>query len=160
MLINNAGINLKDQPDKARFHRVFDFDVDEMQLMLRINALRPISLVRELLPLLERGEPGRILNISSWLGSIGEKQSPGHYGYAGSKALLNMLTRALALEVAGRGVYAAAVNPGWMRTRMGGDRAELTPDESAASIIRHVLEVLDDTRTGGFYNRDGTEHPW
>jgi NAD(P)-dependent dehydrogenase (short-subunit alcohol dehydrogenase family) len=163
VLVNNAGVNLKDQPDKERFNKVFriaDFDVDEMQGMLRANALLPTLLVRHLLPLLREAMPGRVINISSWLGSIGEKAGPGHYGYAGSKALLNMMTKAAALELAGQGVYFAAVNPGWMRTKMGGDSATLTPDESAAGIVANVIDKLDGERTGRFFNWDGSVHPW
>jgi NAD(P)-dependent dehydrogenase (short-subunit alcohol dehydrogenase family) len=163
VLVNNAGVNLKDQPDKARFHRVFriaDFDVDEMQGMMRVNALLPTLLIRHLLPLLREAKPGRVVNISSWLGSISEKTGPGHYGYAGSKALLNMMTRAAALELAEQDVYVAAVNPGWMRTRMGGDKATLDPEESAAGIVAKVIERLDRSRTGRFFNWDGSEHPW
>jgi NAD(P)-dependent dehydrogenase (short-subunit alcohol dehydrogenase family) len=163
VLINNAGVNLKDQPDKARFSSVFriaDFDVDEMTAMMRTNALLPTLLIRHLLPLLRAGEPGKVINISSWLGSIGEKSVPGHYGYAGSKSLLNMMTKAAAIELADQGVYLAAVNPGWMRTRMGGDSATLSPEESAASIVEHVIEPLNAMRTGRFFNWDGTEHPW
>jgi NAD(P)-dependent dehydrogenase (short-subunit alcohol dehydrogenase family) len=163
VLVNNAGINLKDQPDKERFNKVFriaDFDVDEMQGMMRANALLPTLLVRHLLPLLRAAEPGRVINISSWLGSIGEKAGPGHYGYAGSKSLLNMMTKAAALELAGQGVYVASVNPGWMRTKMGGDSATLSPDESAAGIVANVIDKLDAERTGRFYNWDGSEHPW
>ena len=114
-----------------------------------------------------------VFNVSSSLGSIGGKTSGGHYGYAGSKAFLNMFTRAMALEFAAGAEREGAVdapdaprrsavafNPGWMRTDMGGARADTAPEDVAARILAlHESGTLAGAN-GRFLNADGTEHEW
>ena len=114
LLINNAGFNPKDKKgDPDYFRSTFEiesFSADNVVESMSINALMPTELVSKLLPNL--ADDAVVLNISSWLGSIGGKDMGGHYGYAGSKALLNMMTRALALEWQETARAAVAFNPG------------------------------------------------
>jgi short-subunit dehydrogenase len=90
LLINNAGFNPKDSQDPAYFPSTFtikNFLAKNVAESMWINALMPMQLISQMLPVLT--DNAVVLNISSWLGSIGGKTMPGHYGYAGSKALLN-----------------------------------------------------------------------
>ncbi len=95
LLINNAGFNPKDKKgDPNYFQSTFKIDHfsgTNVAESMWINALMPTELVSKLLP--NPTDDAVVLNISSWLGSIGEKDMGGHYGYAGSKALLNIMTR-------------------------------------------------------------------
>jgi NAD(P)-dependent dehydrogenase (short-subunit alcohol dehydrogenase family) len=100
-----------------------------------------------------------VINISSDAGSISRMRSGRGYSYYGSKAALNMFTRALAFDRIMRGVIVVALHPGWVRTDMGGSMAPLTPAESVRSIL-HLLDTLDETETGKFLNHDGREIPW
>ncbi|MEL6640432.1 MAG: SDR family NAD(P)-dependent oxidoreductase [Pseudomonadota bacterium] len=162
LLVNNAGFNPKDRkynPDYFRSTFAIDnFAAVNVAESIWINALAPIELVSKLLPRLAKD--GVVLNISSWLGSIGGKSSGGHYGYAGSKALLNMMTRALSLEWSGTKRSAVALNPGWMKTDMGGAKADLTPEQTATDILELYANGTLSGKNGNFLNADGTAHPW
>lgn len=162
LLVNNAGFNPKDRKDDPDYFKstftIESFSAENVAESMWINALAPTELVSLLLPVLTADAV--VLNISSWLGSIGGKSSGGHYGYAGSKALLNMMTRALACEWVDTGRVAVALNPGWMSTDMGGAKAERSPEQTATDILRlYDTEALR-AANGKFLNADGTEHPW
>lgn len=162
LLINNAGFNPKDRKDDPDYFQstftIKHFDAANVADSLWINALAPIALVSRLLPILS--DEAVVLNISSWLGSIGNKTSGGHYGYAGSKALLNMFTRAAALEFVDTDRSAVALNPGWMRTDMGGSRADKAPEDVAQAVFALWKDGTLSASNGHFLNTDGSDHPW
>lgn len=162
LLVNNAGFNPKDRKDDPDYFRstfaIESFSAENVAQSMWINALAPTELVSRLLPSLS--DEAVVVNISSWLGSIGGKASGDHYGYAGSKALLNMMTRALAGEWKDTARSAVALNPGWMSTDMGGAKAEKTPDQTAAAVLRLYTEGSLAVANGKFLNADGSEHPW
>ncbi len=161
LVINNAGYNPKDSSDKDYFQSTFKishFSGKNVAKSLQINALAPTELVSKLLAFM--AEDAVVLNISSWLGSIATKEIPGHYGYAGSKALLNMFTKAMALEFAETPRSAIALNPGWMRTDMGGARAEITPEDVAERILSLYESGQLHANNGAFLNTDGSHHLW
>ncbi len=162
LVIHNAGFNPKDRktPD-GYFQSTFtisQFSGAHVAESLWINAVMPMELTARLLPIL--APKATVLGISSWLGSIGGKTGGGHYGYAGSKALLNMFLRGLALEFGDTGRSAVALNPGWMQTDMGGGRADLSPDEVATRIVTLAETGLLARSNGAFINSDGSPHPW
>ena len=162
LLINNAGFNPKDRKDDPNYFqstfKIEHFDASNVAESLWINALAPVTLISRLLPNLT--DDAVALNISSWLGSIDGKTSGGHYGYAGSKALLNMFTRAVALEFSDTNKSAVALNPGWMRTDMGGSNAERTPTEVAQAVFALWRGGKLSAANGKFLNTDGSIHPW
>lgn len=162
LLINNAGFNPKDKKgDPDYFQSTFaieHFSATNVSESMLINALMPTELVSKLLPNLT--DDAVVLNVSSWLGSIGEKDMGGHYGYAGSKALLNMMTRAIALEWQGSPRAAVALNPGWMQTDMGGGNAKRTPEDTASDILALYQSGDLGRANGRFINADGSEHAW
>lgn len=160
VLINNAGIySLKSaawNPETTGFGALA---ADDLLAVYRVNTVGPLLLAKAMLPLLARARGARVVNISSRLGSVGEKTSGGDYAYCGSKAALNIMTRALAADLAPQGVTAFAMTPGWVRTDMGGPQATLSPEES----VRGMLRVIDGVRprdAGRFVDQEGEDQPW
>ena len=160
-IINNAGYNPKDSQDKEYFQSTFQintFSGQNVAKSLHINALAPMELISKLLPSLK--DDAAILNISSWLGSINKKSNGGHYGYGGSKALLNMFTKALALELKDSNKTAVALNPGWMRTDMGGSNGKFSTEDVSKAILDLYLQQTLHQENGAFLNIDGSHHDW
>lgn len=161
LLVNNAGINSMSAgiPDEQRNLKLGTLEAEGIATMVRVNAIGPILVTQALLPLLEAADDPRVILISSWLGSMGKKAKGGNYGYCGSKATLNMLGRALALDLVDKKITCALFNPGWVQTDMGGKRADLTPEDSVGGILKAAMALtLDDN--GRFLNHDGEDHPW
>ena len=170
LLIHNAGFNPKDIKDDEG-HMFFDstfyvkhFSALNVAECCKVNALHPMELTGKLLSNGLLSDSCIVLGLSSWLGSITNKDFPGHYGYAGSKALFNMCLKGLALEFAkdpDTSRCAIALNPGWMATDMGGANAEQTPEQVAKAIYDMVMDdgyLLG--QNGKFLNVDRTEHAW
>ena len=149
LLIANAGTNDPMNPDSADEAR-------RWAKMMVVNAIGPFMLARSLLPRIGGG--GRLIAITSGMGSLAEN-SGGWIPYRTSKAALNMAWSNLALEARRHGVTAAMLSPGWVKTRMGGAGAELTPEQSV-SAMRQLIERLTIADSGKFLRRDGSEIPW
>jgi len=134
VLINNAAVYLEgDRPaleDDPGSHWLQTFDV---------NALGPLRVTRQFLPLLKKGRRKVIVNISSEAGSIADCWRDREYAYCMSKAALNMQSRILQNYLAPGGFKVLAIHPGWMRTDMGGPNADIDPGESAAGIFALVM---------------------
>jgi NAD(P)-dependent dehydrogenase (short-subunit alcohol dehydrogenase family) len=164
-IIHNAGFNPKDQKQiPGYFESTFyckDFSAANVAESMMINALHPMELTGRLMPIL--ANDASVLAISSWLGSIGSKTVPGHYGYTGSKALMNMCIKGLSLEFNNDKEHArsaVAINPGWMKTDMGGTNADITPEQVAERILKMLQDGFIQTANGKFINTDRSEHPW
>jgi NAD(P)-dependent dehydrogenase (short-subunit alcohol dehydrogenase family) len=150
VLVNNAGKNAKGAALGAY--------TDALLLeLVHTNAVAPVMLGQAFLPLLARGTNPRLVNVSTQVGSFGWNQAGTSAPYAASKAALNMYTRALAREA--RGITTIAVHPGWVKTDMGGPSATLTVVESA-TYLRTLVDRLEPSDSGQFFNYDGTPHPW
>ncbi len=158
-LINNAGINSRSLPPGQGNVSFGELEPAGMLRMIEVNALAPVLLVQRFVELLARGAHPRVAHVSSWFGSISETVRGFNYGYAASKACLNMLGRNLAFDLEVRKIRSALFNPGWVRTDMGGPNAKIDP----ADAVEGVLKVLDDLAPediGGFFDHDGTPHAW
>ncbi|HVM22391.1 MAG TPA: SDR family oxidoreductase [Sphingomicrobium sp.] len=125
---------------------------------LAVNTVAPYLLARSVLSLVERSR-GKLVAITSKMGSIDDNSSGGFLAYRTSKTALNSAWRNLALDVGRSGIVAAVLHPGWVRTRMGGSAAPLEPQESVAGM-RRVIEQLGPGHSGGFFNYDGSAIPW
>ena len=150
LLIANAGTN---HPMNAATAR----EAADWAVMMTVNAISPFMLATALLPKLAETK-GKAVAISSGMGSIAENGG-GWVPYRASKAALNMAWRSLALQARGKGVTAVVLSPGWVKTRMGGAGAEITPEESVSSM-RALIDRLTIDQTGRFLRRDGSEIPW
>jgi NAD(P)-dependent dehydrogenase (short-subunit alcohol dehydrogenase family) len=147
-LLNNAGINAV--PNQTALN-VNEKDVQEH---ISVNVMGPAKTVEALLPHLAKGSV--IVNMSSGLGSCGNGVVHSA-AYSISKAALNMLTVHQAGELKEKGVKVISMDPGWVKTRMGGAGATLQPQESIRGMLR-VIHGLEGT--GKFYRYDGSEVPW
>ncbi len=150
LLIANAGTS---HPMDTRTAQ----EARDWQVMMMVNAIAPFQIGQALLPRVAEAR-GKMIAISSGMGSIAEN-SGGWIPYRTSKAALNMAWNSLALEARGSGVIAALLSPGWVKTRMGGPGAEISPEESVSSM-RRLIERLTIEQTGSFLRRDGSQIPW
>lgn len=152
VLVNNAGVADRSEPgiettDLAMFERT-----------LAVNTLGPLRVTQALLPNLRAGERKHIVNMSSRLGSIALNN--GKYpAYRASKAALNQVSRNLSVDLGKQGFVVVVVHPGWVRTEMGGAEAPLLPDESVRGLVA-LIEKLDASNNGRFYDYLGAEIPW
>lgn len=160
ILINNAGVYSRWSrhwdPDATLFDTVTQ---EELVDTFRINAAGPMLIIEHFLNLVRASRRGRILNVSSLVGSVSQKTSGGDYAYAASKAALNIMTRSLAAELAPEGITVIAITPGWVRTEMGGGEATLSPAESVRGILS-VAARLTPKDAGRFLDYQGEEQPW
>jgi NAD(P)-dependent dehydrogenase (short-subunit alcohol dehydrogenase family) len=122
-----------------------------------VNTIAPFLLAQSVLPLVARAN-GKLIGISTRMGSIDDNTSGGFIAYRSSKSALNSAWRSLAIDNRGK-VVAAVLHPGWVQTRMGGASAPLEPKDSVAGM-RRVIESLGPEQSGGFYSYDGSEIPW
>jgi NAD(P)-dependent dehydrogenase (short-subunit alcohol dehydrogenase family) len=128
VLVNNAGLLLDENSD------VLAVDVEHFRDCMETNVYGPLCLAQALMPgMISRGY-GRVVNVSSGAGrisSISDYAPP----YSLSKAALNALTRLLASATGGGDVLVNAVDPGWVRTDMGGAAAPRSVAQGADTIV-------------------------
>jgi len=159
ILVNNAGINdPQDGPPSAAA-------LDAVERVFRTNFLGALAVTQSLLPLLRKARSGRIVNVSSGLGSLAQNGDPNYssaaiklIGYSAAKAALNMLTVQLAYELRDTAIKVNSADPGYTATDLNGHRGHQTIPEGAAEAIRLAL-LPEGGPTGSFSNRDGGV-PW
>jgi NAD(P)-dependent dehydrogenase (short-subunit alcohol dehydrogenase family) len=152
VLINNAGVAGNWSTSLATF------DADEALRCFDTNALGAIRLTRALVGNL-RAARGKVVNMTSRMGSIGDNGSGRGYAYRMSKAALNMATRNIAHEVKGFGGVAVALHPGWVKTDMGGDGATEEIGDAVRRIVA-LIDGLDAGKSARFWHAKGEELPW
>lgn len=153
LLLNNAGVG------GPRDQQIGGLDYSAWARVLDANSLGPMRVVEAFLENVARSRLKRIVTITSGMGSLADNTSGGSYAYRSSKAAVNMVMRSLAIDLAPRGITCVVVNPGWVRTDMGGPRGTLTPAESIKSL-RSVIAALRPEDSGRFLNYDGKPYPW
>ncbi len=152
LVINNAGISSESKTLAL-------LDVAELQKNFMVNAIAPMLVTRAVLANLRAGQRKTVIQISSILGSIAGNTGGSSYGYRASKAALNQFNRSLAASLGPEGFTCVSMHPGWVRTDMGGPRADLSVEDSVAHMLRTV-EALSPAQNGAFLNYDGTPLPW
>jgi len=163
LLVNNAGVNPKDYSDKEQMEGAFYLDkllAEPMLQTIHANSISPLLMMKHFRAMLKNAEMGKVINISSWLGSVNTIEWGYHFGYCGSKNLLNMLNKMAAIDLKEDRIVSVCVNPGWVQTDMGGSKAEFTPEQSALNIFNHVVAKIQLSDAGKFLNHDGQDHPW
>ena len=151
VLVNNAGIS----NDEGQ--RGVDADLGRVREALEANLFGAWRLCELAIPLMQRGDYGRIVNVSTGLAAL-EDMGGGSPGYRVSKTSLNALTRILASELRGSGILVNAVNPGWVQTDMGGSGAPRPVEEGADTLVWSAT-LPNNGPTGGFF-RDRRPIPW
>ena len=150
LLIANAGTWIPEQAESAEEAR-------EWAAMMVANCIAPYLLAKAVLPRVVEAK-GKLVALTSGMGSIWES-SGGYVPYRTSKAALNMAWHSLAIEAKPLGVVAAVIDPGWVKTRMGGPNAPILPERSVGDM-RRLIERLGPGQSGKFLKRDGSEHAW
>lgn len=159
VLVNNAGIvdpgdGLPGQVSEPALRRIFE-----------TNFFGQVLFTQPLLPLLRAAAGGRIVNVSTGLGSLAtnaDPESPFYHAkilaYNASKAALNMFTVNLAYELRDTRVKVNAAIPGYVATDLTGHQGPMTVEEGAREILR-LARLPDDGPTGGFFY-EGQAYPW
>ncbi len=165
VLVNNAGIlpeatadDIERPLDPRMFRETFE-----------TNVFGAVTVTKAFLPLLRRSDAGRIVNVSSTMGSLNEQGNPAspYYNlivpaYQMSKAALNGLTIALAKSLTDTPIRVNSVCPGWVQTDLGGpDNRAAAPTTAgeAAQIVVDMAQISPDGPTGQFVDRSGSV-PW
>lgn len=143
VLVNNAGIS-----DGPQNPVTIDFAVAEQ--VWDVNVTGAWRTANAVIPIMRDKGYGRIVNVSSTLGSLHHMTKASEPAYRVSKAALNALTRVLAANVAGTGILVNAASPGWVRTDLGGPNAPRTVEQGADTPV-WLATLPDDGPTGGFF---------
>ena len=159
VLVNNAGIGDRaDGPPSGT-------SLEAVRRVFETNFVGTLAVTQVMLPLLRKSSAGRIVNLSSGLGSLRRNGDPAwafapfrFLGYSASKAALHMLTVQLASELTGSRIKVNSADPGFTATDLNDHRGTQTVAEGAAEAVRLAL-LADDGPTGKFFNSSG-EEPW
>lgn len=151
-LVNNAGV----YGSKSSFE---ELEVDDMIERFQVNSLGAVRMTQAFLPNLRAGSGKKIVSVTSKMGSMADNSSGGSYGYRMSKAALNMFNTSLSNDLAHEGFVCCVVHPGWVQTRMGGSSAPTSVEESVRGLCR-VIDELDASKNGGFFDFTGEIIPW
>jgi NAD(P)-dependent dehydrogenase (short-subunit alcohol dehydrogenase family) len=160
ILVNNAGVMLDDETKK-----VSEQTLETWRKTFDTNLFGLIATTQAFLPLLRKSEAGRIVNLSSILGSITFHATPGSpvydnkvAAYNVSKSAVNAYTVQLAYELKDSKIKVNAAHPGWVKTNMGGEGATMEiPDGAKTSV---ALATLGDDGPNGAYVHLGESLPW
>ncbi len=151
ILVNNAGIMIEEG----------DADpLEELEVIrdtMQTNVYGPFLLCRLAIPIMKSRRHGRIVNLSSSMGSLSE-MGAGYIAYRLSKAGINVVTRVIAAETEGMGILVNSVDPGWVQTGMGGRGATRTLAKGAETVT-WLATLADNGPTGAFF-RDRKAIAW
>ena len=153
LLVNNAGTS------GIPGQRTGRIDYENWVRVLDVNTMGPLRVIEAFVDHIARSDRRLIVTITSGMGSLAENTSGGSIAYRTSKAAVNMAMRSVSAELAPRDITCVVVNPGWVKTRMGGATAPLPVQESVATM-RRLFEELRRGDSGKFLDHDGGEHPW
>jgi len=157
VLVNNAGIALDGGEGGVT--------VDTLRRTYETNVFGVFAVTKALTFLLEKSGAGRIVNLSSGLGSLAQNSDP-EWGFAAvkpiaynsSKAALNMLTVVFAAELKEAGIKVNAADPGYTATDLNQHSGPRTVEQGATIAVR-LATLPDDGPTGGYFDEDGVV-PW
>jgi NAD(P)-dependent dehydrogenase (short-subunit alcohol dehydrogenase family) len=164
VLVNNAGVAT------GGYTAPTEASLEDMHAVYEVNVFGPVRVTQAFVPFLRKAGQGRIVMMSSRLGSIGEQldMTSGTYGvnllgYNSSKSALNMITVSFAKELAAHGIKVNAANPGYVATDLNNNQGYRSVAQGAAIAV-HLATLGPMGPTAGFFN-DGTEatvgrHAW
>lgn len=158
VLINNAGVYSSHGSDEPE-ERLGTLHFEDALTVLRVNAVAPLLVAQQYMDLLRAGHKAKIVSISSGYGSVSANTGDFPYYYSASKAALNMFMRSLAVDAQHWGITTVLLDPGWVRTDMGGRAAPLTPRQAVEGML-HVIDTLTPHHNGRFFTWRGREQVW
>jgi NAD(P)-dependent dehydrogenase (short-subunit alcohol dehydrogenase family) len=164
VLVNNAGVQL-DFPGFMPGNSTETVSMDILKQTFETNYFAPIALTQKLLPLLKKSTVGRIVNVSSIMGSLAlhaDSNSP-IYGikllaYNSSKTALNQFTLHLAEALKDSPIKVNSAHPGWVKTDLGGEYAPMSIEDGVKTIVD--LSTLDENGPTGAFIHLGESLPW
>ena len=161
ILVNNAGVMFEGLGENT----TTSVSDDTLRETFDTNFFAVVSVTRAMLPLLKKSDAGRIVNVSSILGSLSlgaTKGSPIYqvktFAYNASKAALNAFTIHLAHELKGTNIKVNSAHPGWVKTDMGGEQAPMELHEGGKTSVA-LATLPEDGPTGGYFHL-GKSLPW
>lgn len=166
LVINCVGL-LHDgslQPEKS----LKQINSEHLMRYFQVNSIGGVLLAKHLLPLFRHSDRSIFASISAKIGSIGDNQLGGWYGYRASKAALNMFMRTVAIEYSRKSPQTIVVtlHPGTTNTRLSKPfqknvpADKLFPVERTVTQLLGVIEKLDTGDSGQFFSWDGSKLPW
>jgi len=166
LLINNAGIlsgssrGLSANDDDAG-QSFNSLDAAAWGKVLYTNCISQMMVTQKLMSNLRLSGHAKIIMMSSRWGSLEsvDNYSPDYIAYRSSKAALNMAMRILAQTLMPEEIIVVSLNPGWVKTDMGGEGADITPEVSVTGM-RKVIDGLTMKKTGLFFRYSGEPVPW
>jgi NAD(P)-dependent dehydrogenase (short-subunit alcohol dehydrogenase family) len=167
ILVNNAGVLKEGQisPNGPAPNPVSAVSPEILRETFETNFFGPVALTQKLLPLMRKGPAGRIVNVSSILGSLTLHSDPNSpiypfktFAYDTSKAALNAFTVHLAHELRDTKIKVNSAHPGWVKTDMGGPDAMMEVSEGGKTSAQ-LATLRDDGPNGGFFHL-GEPVPW
>ncbi len=154
LLINNAGI----YGPRGQGQDLDRITAEEMLRVFNTNAVAPLRVVQALLPRLQRGR-AVIANISSKMGSVSDNSSGGVYAYRAAKSALGIISRSMAVDLAGDGIQVIALHPGWVQTDMTNQTGLIDVPTSVAGLAT-VIDRIEQYPPGAFVAYDGQQVPY
>lgn len=166
ILVNNAGV-LLDEADASVDHsnNSLNSSPEMLKKTFDVNFFSVVELTQKLLPLLMKSKAGRIVNVSSILGSLALHADPKsglydskYFCYDSSKSALNAFTIHLAHALKDTPIKVNSAHPGWVKTQMGGSDATMSPADGAKTSVK--LALLDSNGPSGKFFHLNDELPW
>jgi NAD(P)-dependent dehydrogenase (short-subunit alcohol dehydrogenase family) len=165
VLINNAGVQLEPIDFGENFNTTSTVTPEFLRKTFDTNFFAVVALTQTLLPLIRKAPAGRIVNLSSVLGSLTLHADPSSgiyskkaFAYNASKTALNAFTVHLAQELSDTKIKVNSAHPGWVQTDMGGSSAPLALSEGGKTSVQ-LATLSDDGPTGGYFHL-GEPLPW
>ncbi len=167
ILVNNAGVMVEDAEFGAAggFNTTPTVAPEVLRQTFETNFFAVVALTQALLPLIRKAPAGRIVNLSSFLGSLTLHSDPSSgiydkkaFAYDASKTALNAFTVHLAQALHGTKIKVNSAHPGWVKTDMGGSAAPMEVSEGGKTSVQ-LATLPDDGPTGGYFHL-GKPIPW
>ncbi len=146
ILINNAAVNLENE--KVTIENI---DINCFQKVMNINLRGPVLMCKHFIPMLRKSESGRIINFSSGLGQLSLPRTGPYPSYSISKTAINALTKILADELKNTKILVFSVDPGWVKTDMGGPYAPLPIEKGIDTPVWLATAPENELISGYFY---------
>jgi NAD(P)-dependent dehydrogenase (short-subunit alcohol dehydrogenase family) len=135
-------------------------DFKDWEQTLRVNVIAPMKMAEAFVTNVAQSGQKKIVSLTSILGSISKNTIGGLYAYRASKAALNAVMRSMAIDLGRKyQIIAIPIHPGWVRTDMGGPRADIDAVTSVSGM-RAVIAGLDASKAGRYWMYNGEELPW